>query len=127
MFSQELFSLKPLLKRPPQSLSCSRLSTAMASMGPSMASMGHTWPYSWGLPLHTISRPKPFVVVPQMWNSIGVIRCYNDEQDNGIDVEFHDTSIHHTIHLTNTLNHTIADLSQEAVLLACEGTEELAR
>nr|DBA14710.1 TPA: hypothetical protein GDO54_005640 [Pyxicephalus adspersus] len=61
-----------------------------------------------------------------MWNSIGVIRCYNDDQDNAIDVEFHDTSIHHAIHLTNTLNHTIADVSQEAVLLACEGTDELA-
>ncbi|KAM4013251.1 LOW QUALITY PROTEIN: WD repeat and HMG-box DNA-binding protein 1 [Anomaloglossus baeobatrachus] len=61
-----------------------------------------------------------------MWNSIGVIRCYNDEQDNAIDIEFHDTSVHHAVHLTNTLNHTIADLSQEAILLACEGTEELA-
>ncbi|XP_040189566.1 WD repeat and HMG-box DNA-binding protein 1 isoform X1 [Rana temporaria] len=61
-----------------------------------------------------------------MWNSIGVIRCYNDDQDNAIDVEFHDTSIHHAMHLTNTLNHTIADMSQEAVLLACGGTEELA-
>ncbi|KAM5130000.1 WD repeat and HMG-box DNA-binding protein 1 [Mantella aurantiaca] len=61
-----------------------------------------------------------------MWNSIGVIRCYNDEQDNAIDVEFHDTSIHHALHLTNTLNHTVADMSQEAVMLACEGTEELA-
>ncbi|XP_053331539.1 WD repeat and HMG-box DNA-binding protein 1 [Spea bombifrons] len=60
-----------------------------------------------------------------MWNSIGVIRCYNDEQDSAIDVEFHDTSIHHALHLTNTLNHTIADLSQEAVLLACESTVEL--
>ncbi|XP_063804462.1 WD repeat and HMG-box DNA-binding protein 1 [Pseudophryne corroboree] len=61
-----------------------------------------------------------------MWNSIGVIRCYTDEQDNAIDVEFHDTSIHHAIHLSNTLNHTVADLSQEAVLLACRGTDELA-
>ncbi|KAM9294381.1 WD repeat and HMG-box DNA-binding protein 1 [Gastrophryne carolinensis] len=60
-----------------------------------------------------------------MWNSIGVIRCYNDEQDNAIDVEFHDTSVHHAIHLTNTLNHTIGDLSQEAVLLACASTDEL--
>lgn len=63
----------------------------------------------------------------QMWNSIGVIRCYNDEQDNAIDVEFHDTSVHHAIHLTNTLGHTVADMSQEAVLLACEGTDELSR
>ncbi|XP_068110818.1 WD repeat and HMG-box DNA-binding protein 1 [Hyperolius riggenbachi] len=61
-----------------------------------------------------------------MWNSIGVIRGYNDEQDNAIDVEFHDTSVHHALHLTNTLNHTVADMSQEAVLLACESTEELA-
>ncbi|XP_037011581.2 WD repeat and HMG-box DNA-binding protein 1 [Artibeus jamaicensis] len=70
-------------------------------------------------PLHLTHR---FMV----WNSIGIIRCYNDEEDNAIDVEFHDTSIHHATHLTNTLNYTIADLSHEAVLLACESTDELA-
>jgi len=63
----------------------------------------------------------------QMWNSVGIIRGYNDDQDNAIDVEFHDTAIHHAMHLTNSLGHTMADLSQEAVLLACEGTDELAR
>ncbi|MBN3298796.1 WDHD1 protein, partial [Amia calva] len=61
-----------------------------------------------------------------VWNSVGIVRGYNDEQDNAIDVEFHDTSVHHALHLTNTLEHTLADLSQEAVLLACEGTDELA-
>lgn len=70
-------------------------------------------------PLHLTHR---FMV----WNSTGIIRCYNDEQDNAIDVEFHDTSIHHATHLSNTLNYTIADLSHEAVLLACESTDELA-
>ncbi|XP_057400345.1 WD repeat and HMG-box DNA-binding protein 1 isoform X6 [Balaenoptera acutorostrata] len=70
-------------------------------------------------PLHLTHR---FMV----WNSIGIIRCYNDEQDNAIDVEFHDTSIHHATHLSNTLNYTVADLSHEAVLLACESTDELA-
>ncbi len=68
----------------------------------------------------------PFVL-SQMWNSVGIVRGYNDDQDNAIDVEFHDTAIHHAMHLTNTLGHTMADLSQEAVLLACEGTDELAR
>lgn len=58
---------------------------------------------------------------------MGIVRSYNDEQDNAIDVEFHDSAVHHAMHLTNTLEHSIADLSQEAVLLACEGTEELAR
>ncbi|XP_015206147.2 WD repeat and HMG-box DNA-binding protein 1 [Lepisosteus oculatus] len=61
-----------------------------------------------------------------VWNSVGIVRGYNDEEDNAIDVEFHDTSVHHAMHLTNALGHTLADLSQEAVLLACEGTEELA-
>uniref|UniRef100_A0A3B4CAY9 WD repeat and HMG-box DNA-binding protein 1 n=1 Tax=Pygocentrus nattereri TaxID=42514 RepID=A0A3B4CAY9_PYGNA len=61
-----------------------------------------------------------------MWNSVGIVRCYNDEQDNAIDVEFHDTAVHHAMHLTNSLDHCVADLSQEAVLLACEGTDELA-
>ncbi|XP_008837763.1 WD repeat and HMG-box DNA-binding protein 1 [Nannospalax galili] len=70
-------------------------------------------------PLHLTHR---FMV----WNSIGIIRCYNDEQDNAIDVEFHDTSIHHATHLSNTLNYTVADLSHEAILLACESTDDLA-
>ncbi|KAM6942961.1 WD repeat and HMG-box DNA-binding protein 1 [Xenentodon cancila] len=61
-----------------------------------------------------------------MWNSVGIVRGYNDEQDNAIDVEFHDTAVHHAMHLTNTLGHTMADLSQEGVLLACPSTDELA-
>lgn len=66
-------------------------------------------------------------IVPQVWNSVGIVRGYNDEQDNAIDIEFHDTAVHHAMHLTNSLGHTIADLSREAVLLACPSTDELAR
>lgn len=58
---------------------------------------------------------------------MGIVRSYSDEQDNAIDVEFHDSAVHHAMHLTNTLEHSMADLSHEAVLLACEGTDELAR
>ncbi|XP_074522917.1 WD repeat and HMG-box DNA-binding protein 1 isoform X1 [Halichoeres trimaculatus] len=61
-----------------------------------------------------------------MWNSVGIIRGYNDEQDNAIDVEFHDSAVHHAMHLTNSLGHTMADISQEAVLLASPSTDELA-
>ncbi|XP_059215735.1 WD repeat and HMG-box DNA-binding protein 1 [Centropristis striata] len=61
-----------------------------------------------------------------MWNSVGIVRGYNDEQDNAIDVEFHDSAVHHAMHLTNSLSHTMADLSQEAVMLACPSTDELA-
>ncbi|KAL6089318.1 hypothetical protein STEG23_015698, partial [Scotinomys teguina] len=70
-------------------------------------------------PLHLSHR---FMV----WNSVGIIRCYNDDQDSAIDVEFHDTSIHHATHLPNAFNYTVGTLSHEAVLLACESTDELA-
>ncbi|KAF7643114.1 hypothetical protein LDENG_00244900, partial [Lucifuga dentata] len=60
------------------------------------------------------------------WNSVGIVRCYNDEQDNAIDVEFHDSAVHHAVHLSNTLGHSMADLSQQAVLLACRSTQHLA-
>ncbi|KAM5235466.1 WD repeat and HMG-box DNA-binding protein 1 [Ctenodactylus gundi] len=77
-------------------------------------------------PFQSGSTPAHLTHRFMMWNSVGIIRCYNDEQDNAIDVEFHDTSVHHATHLANTLNYTIADLSHEAVLLACRGTDELA-
>ncbi|XP_055468280.1 WD repeat and HMG-box DNA-binding protein 1 [Psammomys obesus] len=70
-------------------------------------------------PLHLSHR---FMV----WNSVGIIRCYNDDQDSAIDVEFHDTSIHHATHLSNAFNYTMGTLSHEAILLACEGADELA-
>ncbi|XP_053922789.1 WD repeat and HMG-box DNA-binding protein 1 [Cuculus canorus] len=77
-------------------------------------------------PFQSGSTPTHLMHRFMAWNSVGIIRCYNDEQDNAIDIEFHDTSIHHATHLPNSLNHTMADLSTEAVLLACESTEELA-
>uniref|UniRef100_A0A4W3IUC1 WD repeat and HMG-box DNA-binding protein 1 n=1 Tax=Callorhinchus milii TaxID=7868 RepID=A0A4W3IUC1_CALMI len=76
-------------------------------------------------PFQPCSTPSHLMHRFMMWNSVGIIRCYNDVQDNAIDVEFHDTSVHHAMHLSNVLNHTMADLSQEAVLLACEKSDEL--
>lgn len=70
-------------------------------------------------PFQPCSTPSHLSHRFMVWNSIGIIRCYSDDQDNAIDVEFHDTSVHHAMHLTNVLNHTMADLSHEAILLAC--------
>ncbi|NWI30781.1 WDHD1 protein, partial [Sula dactylatra] len=77
-------------------------------------------------PFQSGSSPAHLMHRFMVWNSVGIVRCYNDEQDNAIDIEFHDTSVHHATHLPNSLNHTMADLSTEAILLACESTEELA-
>ncbi|XP_033641025.1 WD repeat and HMG-box DNA-binding protein 1-like [Asterias rubens] len=60
------------------------------------------------------------------WNSVGIVRCYDTDDESSIDVEFHDTSVHHAMHFDNQLNHTMADLSAEAVLLASEGQGDTA-
>ena len=59
-----------------------------------------------------------------IWNSVGIVRSFNGENESSIDVEFHDTSYHHSIHLPNAQhNYTIADLSQEVLVLATNGDE----
>ncbi len=60
----------------------------------------------------------------QVWNSVGLIRQYNTDEENSIDIEFHDTSTHHALHITNTMNHTMGDLSSEAAILACESDDD---
>ncbi|XP_069117606.1 WD repeat and HMG-box DNA-binding protein 1-like [Argopecten irradians] len=67
-------------------------------------------------PVHLSSR---FMV----WNSIGIIKQYNTEEENSIDIEFHNTSIHHAMHISNTSNYTLADMSSEAVILAAESED----
>jgi len=58
---------------------------------------------------------------------VGIIVQYNTDEENSINIEFHDTAVHHAMHVTNTLNHTMAALSNEAVLLACEADEDTPR
>ncbi|OWF52969.1 WD repeat and HMG-box DNA-binding protein 1-like isoform X2 [Mizuhopecten yessoensis] len=67
-------------------------------------------------PVHLSSR---FMV----WNSIGIIKQYNTDEENSIDIEFHNTSIHHAMHITNTSHYTLADMSSEAVVLAAESDD----
>ncbi len=55
---------------------------------------------------------------------MGLIRQYNTDEENSIDIEFHDTSTHHAMHVSNTMNHTMGDLSAEAAVLACESDDD---
>uniref|UniRef100_UPI00358E3A74 WD repeat and HMG-box DNA-binding protein 1 isoform X2 n=1 Tax=Myxine glutinosa TaxID=7769 RepID=UPI00358E3A74 len=59
-----------------------------------------------------------------VWNFVAIARSYNDNEDSAIEVEFHDVSVHHAIHVPNTLNHHLADVSAEALLLGCESSEQ---
>ncbi|XP_029847508.2 WD repeat and HMG-box DNA-binding protein 1 [Ixodes scapularis] len=54
-----------------------------------------------------------------VWNSVGVVRAHNTEEESSIEVEFHDSAVHHPMHQGNSLGHTMAALSDEALLLAC--------
>ena len=53
----------------------------------------------------------------QRYNSIGIVRSYNDATDSAIDVEFHDVTHHHAIHVNNDSNFTMADLSEKSLVL----------
>ncbi|XP_078314086.1 WD repeat and HMG-box DNA-binding protein 1-like [Crassostrea virginica] len=58
-----------------------------------------------------------------MWNAVGIIKQFNTEEEESIDIEFHNTAIHHAMHLTNSAGYTMADVSTEAVVLASPGDE----
>ncbi|XP_063231056.1 WD repeat and HMG-box DNA-binding protein 1 isoform X3 [Bacillus rossius redtenbacheri] len=58
-----------------------------------------------------------------VWNCVGVVRCSSFPEDV-IDVEFHDTSTHHALHLSNSEQHSLAALTEHALVLACEGAED---
>ncbi|RVE48134.1 hypothetical protein evm_007194 [Chilo suppressalis] len=60
------------------------------------------------------------------WNEVGIVRCHTLENgESSIDVEFHDTNVHHGINLNNYLNHTMASLSSSVLALACETPSKL--
>ena len=56
------------------------------------------------------------------WNSVGIITQHKTE--NAVDIEWHDTAVHHAIHFTNDDNHIMADMNQNLVALASEGGED---
>ena len=64
-------------------------------------------------PIHLQSR---FMV----WNSVGIVKAFSSEEEKSIDVEFHDTAIHHPIHLSNISGYTMAALSDKCLVLARE-------
>ncbi|KAK3588743.1 hypothetical protein CHS0354_024221 [Potamilus streckersoni] len=66
------------------------------------------------------STPEHLTSRFMVWNSVGIIQQYNSDEENSINIEFHDTTVHHAMHISNIMNYSMADLSMEAVLLASE-------
>lgn len=60
-----------------------------------------------------------------VWNNVGIVRAHSDDGEGSIDVEFHDASVHHSLHMTNYNNHTMASLSSTALALSGECSTKL--
>lgn len=62
-----------------------------------------------------------------VWNNVGIVRCFGEDGDqttSNIEVEFHDTSVHHGLHIPNTLGHTMAALSVQSLFLGGPAQED---
>ena len=47
-----------------------------------------------------------------------MVRSYATEDEATIDIEFHDASKHHTIHINNSDDYTMADIGEQCAVLA---------
>ncbi|XP_008485931.1 uncharacterized protein LOC103522611, partial [Diaphorina citri] len=52
-----------------------------------------------------------------VYNEVGMVRHTNTEEENSIDVEFHDSTLHHSFRINNIMGHTLAALSTKALVL----------
>lgn len=61
------------------------------------------------------------------WNDVGIVTAHTEPSGDGaIDVEFHDASVHHALHLSNNYNqHNLASLSRSALALASTESSKL--
>jgi chromosome transmission fidelity protein 4 len=73
------------------------------------------------VPFQSSSTPLTLPERYMVWNSVGLITQFNKEGDESIDIEFHNVSLHHTIHIKNQYGYTMGDMSKEAVVLASPG------
>lgn len=60
-----------------------------------------------------------------VWNHVGIVRAHASATENAVEVEFHDASIHHGLHMVNHLNHTMASLSSTVLALCNETPSKL--
>lgn len=60
-----------------------------------------------------------------MWNDVGMVRCFSSEdgEECSIEVEFHDVTVHRSMHINNYLRHSLAALSTQVLALSCASSE----
>jgi len=58
-----------------------------------------------------------------VYNSVGIIKSHDSDQENSLDVEFHDIAVHHALHLSNSEGATMAALSSKVLATATTGDD----
>lgn len=71
-------------------------------------------------PFQPSATPKHLEHRFMVWNDVGIVRSHATDAENSVEVEFHDSRVHHGFHLKNYLHHTMASLSTTALALSCE-------
>lgn len=88
--------------------------------------MGHyTKTHDLQSPFQPGGTPKSLEHRYMVWNHVGIVRAHSTATENSIEVEFHDASIHHGLHMVNHLNHTMASLSSTVLALCNETPSKL--
>ncbi|XP_073848734.1 chromosome transmission fidelity 4 [Musca autumnalis] len=59
------------------------------------------------------------------WNTVGIVTLHTDGADGAIDVEFHDASVHHSLHIPNYNNHNMASLSSAVLAMASDSSSKI--
>ena len=70
---------------------------------------------------------KILTIFLQVYNLVGVVRSHSDEEASMVEVEFHNTSTHHSFSLPNPSSYSMAALSEQALVLAAEKQDEQVR
>ena len=70
---------------------------------------------------------KTLTIFLKVYNLVGVVHSHSDEEALMVEVEFHNTSTHHSFSLPNPSGYSMAALSEQALVLAAEKQDEQAR
>lgn len=93
--------------------------------GRSTATGNYAKTYDQQPPFQPSETPKSLEHRYMVWNGVGIVRAHSTSTENSIEVEFHDASIHHGLHMVNHLNHTMASLSSTVLALCNETPSKL--
>lgn len=75
-------------------------------------------PFQLQPPFQPSSTPEHLEHRFMVWNSVGQVISHSSSEENSIIVEFHDVTLHPSLHILNSLGHQMASLSETSLVLA---------